>query len=108
MLRDIEPAPAASPQSATGGAAESDTTLAGLVRQALSELARHSPSYARLFADRAGARLAYHVSAGQVDRVSTDGRAAMQAAYLGMQAALTVEPGLNANAFRARLAIAQR
>lgn len=83
---------------------EADSTLAGLVRQALTELARHSPHYARHFADRSGARLAYHVSAGQIEQLTAEGRAAMQEVYLGMQAALTVEPGLDTNAFRQRLA----
>jgi hypothetical protein len=109
MLRDTEQAPVGSPRPAvTECAAEADTALAELVRQTLTELARHSPSYAKLFADRAGARLAYHVSAGQIEHLSADGRAAMQEVYLGMQAALTVEPGLDTNAFRARLAHAHR
>lgn len=108
MLRDIERAPAERPRAATEGAAEADTTLAGLVRQTLTELARHSPGYARLFADRAGVRLAYHVQRGQIEQLSEDGRAAMQGVYLGMQAALTVEPGLDTNAFRARLVHARR
>jgi hypothetical protein len=73
------------------------------VRQALIELARHSPGYAQLFAERAGARLAYHVAAGQITQLSDDGRAAMQGVYAGMQAALTLEPGLDTNTVRARL-----
>jgi hypothetical protein len=106
-LRDTEPALVASPGELTENA-DIDATLAGLVRQALVELARHSPAYAKIFADRAGARLAYHVSAGQIEHLSADGRAAMQRVYLMLQAALTVEPGLDANAFRTRLARAQR
>ena len=101
MLRDVERATVARPRAATQ---ERDTTIAGLVRQTLIELAQHSPGYAEYFAERAGARLAYHVSAGQIQQLSEDGRAAMQAVYLGMQAALTVPPGLDTNAFRARLA----
>lgn len=109
MLRDIDRAPltaappVTAPRAGTGGIAGADTTLAAQVRQTLTELARHSPGYAELFADRAGARLAYHVSAGQIAQLSVDGRAAMRAVYVGMQAALTVPPGLDTNALRARL-----
>src|SRR4051812_9023761 len=108
MLRHIEQAPAGSPHAANEGAAEPDTTLARLVRQTLAELARHSPGYVKLFADRAGVRLAYHVHRGEIAQLSDDGRAAMQQVYLGMQAALTVEPGLDTNAFRVRLAFTHR
>ena len=102
-MRDTERAPVARPRAATEKDAGTDFTLAGQVRQTLIELARYSPGYAKLFADRAGARLAYHVSAGQIEQLSEDGRRAMQMVYLGMQVALTVEPGLDTNALRARL-----
>ena len=69
---------------------------------------RPNASNAKVFADRAGVRLAYHVAAGQIERLSVEGRAAMQAAYVGMQAALSLEPGLDANALRTRLAHAHR
>lgn len=111
MLRDSEHDPVGQPRAATEDHPDMDhpdSTLAGLVRQTLTELARHSPGYANLFADRAGARLAYHVSAGQIEQLTAEGRAAMQEVYLGMQAALTVEPGLDTNAFRERLAHAHR
>jgi hypothetical protein len=49
-------------------------------------------------------RLAYHVSAGQIEQLTVEGHATMQKVYLGMQSALTVEPGLDTNAFRERLA----
>lgn len=104
MLRDIESDPVGRPQAATEGDAGADTTLAGLVRRTLVELARHSPAYAEMFANRAGARLAYHVAAGQIQQLSEAGREAMQGVYLGMQTALTVPPGLDTNAIRARLA----
>jgi len=108
MLRDRGLAGAGSRGPFTESSAEADATLAALVRQALKELARHSPGYAKIFADRAGARLAYHVTAGQIEHLSVEGRAAMQRVYVGMQAALAVEPGLDANAFRARIAVAHR
>ena len=101
-MPDIELAPFA-PASATEPTPGTDSTLAGQVRQTLIELARHSPRCAQLFAERAGARLAYHVSAGQIEHLSEDGRAAMRSVYVGMQAALTLEPGLDTNALRARL-----
>lgn len=104
MLRDRELAGAGSRRPSAESSDEADVTLAGLVRQALKDLARHSPGYAKIFADRAGARLAYHVSAGQIEHLSAEGRAAMQRVYVAMQAALAVEPGLDANAFRARMA----
>lgn len=74
-----------------------DEALAGLVRQTLTDLAKHSDRYARIFADRAGVRLAYHVRAGQIDQLSVDGRAAMRSVYSAMQAALAVEPDLDTN-----------
>ena len=92
------------PRTTTADETRADVTLARLVRQTLIELARHSPGYAALFADRAGARLAYHVSAGQIEQLTAEGHAAMQEVYLAMQSALTVEPGLDTNAFRERLA----
>ncbi len=104
MLRDTEQAPVGSPRPVAVERTETDTTLAELVRQTLTELARHCPGYAKLFADRSGARLAYHLSAGQIEQLSAEGRAALEEVYVGMQAALTVEPGLDTNAFRARLA----
>ena len=96
------------PRTTTGDETRADVTLARLVRQTLIELARHSPGYAKLFADRAGARLAYHVSAGQIRQLTPEGHAAMQEVYLAMQSALTVEPGLDTNALRERLARRQR
>ena len=103
MSPDVEHSGVA-PRTTTGDDARADATLARLVRQTLIELARHSPGYAKLFADRAGTRLAYHVSAGQVEQLTVEGRTAMQEVYLGMQTALTLEPGLDTNAFRERLA----
>ncbi|HEX6249318.1 MAG TPA: hypothetical protein VFZ64_15730 [Nocardioidaceae bacterium] len=85
------------PQAAAVPAADED--LADLVKQALTDLAKHSDRYARIFADRAGVRLAYHVRAGQIDQLSVDGRAAMRSVYTAMQVALTVEPGLDTNSF---------
>ena len=102
-MRDTERAPVGRPQASTEEGDETDTTLAGQVLRTLVELARHSPSYAKFFADRAGARLAYQVSAGQIEQLSEDGRAAMQRVYFGMQIALFVEPGLDTNALRALL-----
>lgn len=104
MVTDTERSAVGSPRPAIDGAAEADAALAELVRKTLIELARHSPSYATLYADRAGARLAYHLAAGQIEHLTADGRAAMQEVYLAMEAALTVEPGLDTNAFRARMA----
>ena len=102
-MRETGRAPVGRPQATTEPGTRTDDRLAAQVRQTLSELARHSPSYARLFAGRAGARLAYHVWTGQIERLSEEGRAAMQGVYLGMLSALTVEPGLDANAVRARI-----
>lgn len=83
--------------------AEADLTLARLVQQALTDLAGHSTTYAKHYAGRAGVRLAYHVRAGQIAEVSEEGRQAMKSAYLAIQAALVVEPGLDTNAFRRHL-----
>jgi hypothetical protein len=91
------------PYPRVGSTAEADLTLACLVQQALTDLAGHSTTYAKHYAGRAGVRLAYHVRAGQIAEVSEDGRQAMKAAYLAMQAALVVEPGLDTNAFRRHL-----
>jgi hypothetical protein len=65
MLREIERATVGTPKAATKDAAEADPTLAGLVRSTLADLARHSSGHARRFADRTGARVAYHVHLGR-------------------------------------------
>ncbi|MGH3369716.1 MAG: hypothetical protein ACRDPR_06925 [Nocardioidaceae bacterium] len=80
-----------------------DTVLAGLVRDALRALARRSNNYAAVFADRAGVRLAYHVRAGQIDRLSEEGRRAMESVHATLRAAVVIEPGLDTNAFLGRL-----
>ncbi|QNN54009.1 hypothetical protein [Nocardioides mesophilus] len=107
MLRPLDASPAlhphASPVDTLDTAAETDTTLAQLVRRSLTDLARHSSGYARLFAERAGVRLAYHVQAGQIDQLSDEGREALRSVYLAMQVALTIEPGLNTNELRKHL-----
>lgn len=105
MLQRMETSTVQSPRAdaAEWAVVETDTALAGLVRRALSDLARHDEHYARFFAHRAGVRLAYHVQAGQIDRLSDEGRLTMQAAYLSMQAALALDPGLDTNSFKARL-----
>ncbi len=105
MLRTIDHSTAHTTPGAEAAewAVKTDEALAKLVHRAFKDLARHDEHYARLFANRAGIRLSYHVQAGQIDRLSDEGRVTMQATYLSLQAALALEPGLDTNAFRARL-----
>lgn len=92
-VRGTTPAPvaAASVVNAT------DLELASLVQQSIRELAKVSPTYVSVFANRPGARLAGQVRAGYVDRVSQRGRTAMQRVYTQTQAASAVRPGLDTN-----------
>jgi hypothetical protein len=81
----------------TGRGPADDQELASLVQQSLRELAKVDPRYAMIYANRPGARLAAQVVAGYVERVSRQGRAAMQRTYTLTQAAAAVEPGLDTN-----------
>lgn len=74
-----------------------DEELACLVQQSLRQLAKVSSHYVEVFASRPGARLAGHVRAGYVDRVSRQGRLAMRRVYLQTEAAAAVGAGLNTN-----------
>jgi len=74
-----------------------DAVLARLVQQGLRDLARHSCAYAALLANKHGARLAHHLTAGYVDQLSESGRRTLADLYRLTQAALTVEPGLDTN-----------
>ena len=76
-----------------------DAVLARLVQQGIRDLARHSGAYAAVFASKPGARLAHDVAVGYVEQLSQSGRAALADLYRLTQAALTVEPGLDTNAF---------
>lgn len=72
-----------------------DVVLARLVQQGIRDLARHSCAYATVFANKPGARLAQHVAVGYVGQLSENGRVALADLYRLIQAALTVEPGLD-------------
>jgi DNA-binding CsgD family transcriptional regulator len=72
-----------------------DVVLARLVQQGLRDLARHSCTYAAVFASKPGARLAHHVAVGYVGLLSDSGRRTLADLYRSTQAALTVEPGLD-------------
>jgi DNA-binding CsgD family transcriptional regulator len=77
------------------GEALLDVVLARLVQQGLRDLARHSCAYAAVFASKPGARLAHHVTVGDVGLLSESGRRTLADLYRSTQAALTVEPGLD-------------
>jgi hypothetical protein len=81
----------------TGLGPGEDQQLASLVQQSVRELAKVDPRYAMVYANRPGARLAAQVAAGYVERVSQQGRSAMQRIYTLTQAAAAVEPGLDTN-----------
>jgi DNA-binding CsgD family transcriptional regulator len=74
-----------------------DAVLARLVQQGLRDLARHSCAYAAVFASKRGARLAHHLTVGDIDQLSESGRRTLANLYRLTQAALTVEPGLDTN-----------
>lgn len=76
-----------------------DLTLAVHVTAALRQLAAHSPSYAAVFAQRPGVRVAGDLSAGLVTVATDQGRDAMLSVLSRIEAAMEVEPGLDTNSF---------
>lgn len=89
--------PAAVTHARLDAALATDHLLAVKVRDGLRDLAVHHAPYASVFSRCPGVRLAAEFNAGYVAHATGEGRAAMQAAYVKIVAAQTLETGLDTN-----------